>query len=529
MDTDRTEPVKPGTEELADLKLGRKGIRRQRARRFAAGTNVCLSVLLAAVLLGLVNYLVYNYLPVRWELGRFNCYRLSSRTLKLLENLKAPVTVRSFVRSGHKWHRFLKNLLDQYEYVSETSADGRLAIERVDPDRDLARVKELKEEYGIEDPNVIVFESQGRTKLVDADRIMETTRRINVKSLESLLEGGEAGMETEFRFRGEQMISSAIQSVTRGEVPVVCFLTGHGERNTGDYKRDSGYSALAARMRRDNIRVKQLLAGRGGIPEDCSAVVVAGPDRRIPRVELDLLARYLERNGRMCFLLDPATTTGLEELLGEWGVEIRNEVAVDPTRTLTGRELLVKHYGNHEITKNLGNIVTAFYLPRTVGPAGEAEPGDAAADRPSVTVLASATARGWAESNLRQSPAKFDAGEDRRGPVPIAVAVRKGAEDEAAMELKTTRLVVIGDSLLVSNGALRRGLGGEDFFMSAINWLLEREELMAIAPKNPAILRLGMARDRRNIAYATVAGGMPAVLTLIGIAVWLVRRRSQRL
>ena len=43
----------------------------------------------------------------------------------------------------------------------------------------------------------------------------------------------------------------------------------------------AGYSGIARIMRRDNMDVRPLLlAEHGGVPEDCAAIVIAGPDRR---------------------------------------------------------------------------------------------------------------------------------------------------------------------------------------------------------------------------------------------------------
>ena len=58
-------------------------------------------------------------------------------------------------------------------------------------------------------------------------------------------------------------------------------------------------------------------------------------------------------------------------------------------------------------------------------------------------------------------------------------------------------MVVFGDSDFVSNGALAGG--DQDLFMSALNWLLDREELMAIAPKPIEEIKLSLTRKQLNI------------------------------
>ena len=146
------------------------------------------------------------------------------------------------------------------------------------------------------------------------------------------------------------------------------------------------------------------------------------------------------------------------------------------------------------------------------------------ADKPVVIPLA-LTSEGWAEMNLNQSPPRFDVDVDRRGPISIAVAVERGSFSAIDMNLRPTRMVVIGDSDFVSNGALKTGAGGNtDFFLSAVNWLLEREALMAIAPKAPVDVRLDMDEKRARQAFAFMVVALPGLVALFGIFVWIKRR-----
>ena len=94
------------------------------------------------------------------------------------------------------------------------------------------------------------------------------------------------------------------------------------------------------------------------------------------------------------------------------------------------------------------------------------------------------------------------------------------------VEIRPTRVVVVGDSDFASNAALTSGVGGNrDFVMSALNWLVEREALLAIAPKPPQELRLDMDGGQIRMAYLIMVAGMPAIGAVIGLLVWLGRRQ----
>jgi ABC-type uncharacterized transport system involved in gliding motility auxiliary subunit len=167
-----------------------------------------------------------------------------------------------------------------------------------------------------------------------------------------------------------------------------------------------------------------------------------------------------------------------------------------------------------------------FYMPRAI----DAVPGrnfveGAAADEPRVYVLALTTEKGWVEMDLDESPPRMDAKVDRPGPVPIAVAVEKGPVSGMDVEIKPTRIVVMGDSMFVSNWGLKSMFASnKDFFMSAMNWLVEREELMGISSRMPGDLRLDMDRDQLRMLFLIAVAGVPAIVAIAGIFVWLRRR-----
>jgi ABC-type uncharacterized transport system involved in gliding motility auxiliary subunit len=360
-----------------------------------------------------------------------------------------------------------------------------------------------------------VFDCEGRRQYVETDDIVTYETRVEqnrvVKDLIS--------------FHGEQAFSSAIHAVVQPEKPVIYFLAGHGELDVADYSPTTGYSMLARAMRRDNLDVRSLvLAAAGGIPDDCAVLVVAGPSKQLSREEVELVENHLNRNGRALFLLDPYAETGLEELLERWGVRVAREVVVG--MTLTGRELVVSNYGEHPITRNLRNVQTMFYLPRMLQPVPELNGGSDQADRPAVTILASNSDKGWAEADPEMRPPRFDAATDRRGPVPLALASERGTVAGLDVEIKPTRLVVVGDSYFVSNASLKAGVGGNiDFFLSAVNWLLEREALMAISARDPLRVEPALDRSRVQLLFLLAVGAVPGVVILAGGLIWWKRRR----
>lgn len=478
---------------------------KNRRHRLWITLNTSAALLMALVIALMVNYLSFrHYYRADWS--RTQLYKLSSKTISLLESLEKPVEITVFFQPGNVLYEDIHNLLREYQFHS-----SRLNIQWVDPDRDIAQTEELAVKYQVTDPNVVVFDCGGRSKYVRIDEIATIDASSGIERIRS--------------FKGELAFSSAIQGVVQDVVPTVYFLTGHGERDITSFDRRTGFSGAAQLIERDNITVKPLLlSSEKQIPADCAALIVAGASQSMSKAEADLISVWLRRSGRLMVLADAGQTSGLEKMLQEWGVLLRNDVVIDPDRTLTGREVFASAYNRHPITAKLGTTAAIFHLPRSVE-MDYTQPKTASADRPQVTQLALSSKNSWAEAQPDQVPAKFDKGtDDLAGPVSLAVAVEKGdTVGLLDMQIRPSRMVVFGDSGFVSNSGLTGG--DTSLFMSSLNWLLNREQLMAIPPKVVDDTRLKLAREQIRILFWSTVGIIPVLAALLGTALWFRRRK----
>ncbi len=476
-------------------------------KRFSVGVNAGASLLLAAALALMLNHISSKHW-LRMDLSRSQYFGLSEGSVRLLQNLESDVDVILLAGSEHGLARDARILLAEYGHAS-----NRIRVEYVDPNRDLSRTRELALDHYVDSSDIIILISGSRRRIVSLDELADYD-----------YSSADAGLPIRIAaFRGEQVISSALQSLAAMQDPVVYFLSGHGEARIDSYDQYFGYSIIARMLRRENMQVRSFsFDDNAGVPADCAVLVVAGPSKRLARSEVDMLGSYLANAGRLLLMLDSGTETGLEDMLTEWGLLLADDRVVGAT--LTGRELMVSEYGDHEITRYLNNTRTVMNVPRSIRLAAPDEyDGAAAADRPLLTILASCSSRGWAEMTPDQNPPVFDPGIDHPGPVPVAVAVEMGALHGVDVELKSTRMVVLGDSSMVSNGALLAGYNTE-LFISALNWLLERRISLDISPKQPVVLRVMMTLAQARLACWLVSVAVPAVVLCVGCLVWLVRR-----
>jgi ABC-type uncharacterized transport system involved in gliding motility auxiliary subunit len=491
-------------------------------RRLRIGANVLTQILALAIILVMANWLVSRHY-LRFDWTRASYYKLSEKTKQVLGALDQPLDIIVFIPPAaerdyvQKVLEDVRNLLKEFKYYGR----DRLDLEYVDPQRDVARARLLVEQYNLDPlrPEVVIFASGERNKYVTLDELVEL-------DFDPYGMGGGRVRA----FKGEGVFLAAIQTVTEEDPPRVYFITGHGERDPDDFDRQHGYSELATALRRDNISVarwnlQEKLAGPEPLPGDADALIIAGPKRRYTEAAINTLQHHLENKGRLLVMLDPRYDTGLESWLRGWGVQVDDNLVIARAGMMLGAELLVvdppgTDYAPHPITDGLHNINTAFPYARSVR--RHDDPQLPAAHRPQVVELVRTPREFWGETDLESPRATFDPETDLRGPLSLAVAVEMG--NPLGLDIGVSRLVVVGTSSFVDNSSLMTG-GNRDFFMSALNWLLEREQLIAVGPKTPDEFRLSMSHRQVRGVQALVLGVMPGAVALAGLLIWIRRRK----
>ena len=488
-----------------------------RHRRLVIGANVLVQIVALLAVVVMVNWLASRHY-VRFDWTKAGYYQLAGKTKQVLRSLKDPVDLIVFLPPND--HRDyvekilddVRNLLKEFQFYGKE----KLHVEYVDPQRDLARAQQLVKQYTLDSPDVIIFASRGHHKYVRLDEMVD----LDTQSQEM----GESRVKV---FKGEGLFLSAIQTVTEEESPKIYFLTGHGERDPEDFDQHEGYSELARYIKRDNILVQKWnLLENQALPTDASAIVIAGPRKAFAPSELNALEQYLKGKGRLIIMLDPHTQTGLEAFLKRWGVQVDDDLAMRQAGVLLGTQMLdvnavAADYAAHPITAKLADTNTEFPYARSVRHLSQPEGGTT--DQPRVTELAKAAPAYWGETDPDTEHATFDPATDIAGPLPLAVAVETSKPHGVDVDIGVTRLVVIGTSRFVDNSSL--GGGNLDFFMNSVNWLLQREQLMAVSPKVPDEFHLDMSPSQQHAVYMLVIGGLPLLVAIMGIVVWLSRRK----
>ena len=498
------------------------------------GSTLGAGVLLALALFTMVNYLgMRHYERADWT--RSQLYSLSEKSETVARSLDRDVDMVIFFGPGSELYDATSELLDRYAAANPQ----RIRKREVDPAKNLLEARQLVEQYGIERENVVVIAAGDDRRVIDEMDLAEYD-----------YSGAQMGQApTLEEFKGEQLITSALLALVEERKPRVLFTTGHGE---GPLEAGDARSLSQARdlLGRDNFEIESWAPlGKTEVPANTDLVVVAGPTTSFLPQELALFSSYLERGGRMLWLLDPVfdaagvqtASLGVEEWLSGYGVELAGDVVIDPSSDLPffGPETLyTASYGTHPIVEALEQRQTPVLLPLARSVAVGTTPAGA-----TTSELLRTSSEGWGETDLANLDA-IGAGEgDIPGPVPLAAAVSwsvtpeapqplvidEGAEDaeapsadaEAATE---SRLVVFGDSDFATDAQVANGANAL-LLLNTLNWLVKREELIDIEGRKPQRTRLTLSDSELNDIYLIVLILLPGLAVAAGIGMYRARRR----
>jgi hypothetical protein len=490
-------------------------------KRLRIGANVTAQIAIVAVIVLMINYLAFNRYT-RWDVSRGNKYSLSEQTKRFLGSLKKEVKIYVFFsptsqNSGPDLSTDVQNLLKEYQYAGKK----KIKVESIDPYRDLTRARELqvKFDFGARE-NLIILVSGDRKKFVQ---------------IAEMAEYEPAGMFGDAprvkAFRGELELTSALLQLTEDKETKIGSITGQGELGLD---QDASFSRFKQYVQRQNIVLDPIiLANQPTISTDYAAIVLAAPHYDLTDRDLTLLRNYWNDQGRLLILLDPKfKTPKLDRFLTEFGLRPEDDVIVVQAKTGIDEQSQT-----FEVT---GQFVSEASFLRPLNQATGLFPGGTrsltldSATTAGNGIIATKTlvpseAEYWGERDdvlHNQATAVYNQGVDLPPPLVFGFALEKGTiKDDRVRVRSSSRMLVIGNADFIRDEVLAQSPADVDFILLCLNWLADREKLLAIAPKEIRTFTLSLSELQMDQIVMITVAGIPLLVGILGLSIWIVRRR----
>ena len=394
----------------------------------------CGSILLA---------LIAGRYHIRVDATREHTNSFSNKTRQTLRNLHGnPVHIISFYREDDPRRAVVEELLKDYALL-----DSKLKYEIIDPDQ----FPSIAKRYDVDRYGLTVIEAFGRQVRIGA-------------AVTELPEKDSFLFDAVCRKAEEEILTRALSEIQLSEQKVIYFVSGHDEPNLSD-RSARGYFRLVDELESRFYKSREVSLAKESVPLDASLLILAGPHTDLTKEELNRLYDYFEKGGKLILAIDPVLPgegNRLQSFLFKLGIELGNDVVIDPAGQSAGGDFLVafiERYAKHPAVSEL-KAASLSPLARSVRRRPKLP------DQMKVTELAFTGSQSWAEKDLNaleNGKFNYDEGVDPAGPISVAATIE-------SLEGKG-KMFVIGDSDMFNNEYFRAG-GNASLMLGILDWLL---------------------------------------------------------
>ena len=320
-------------------------------------------------------------------------------------------------------------------------------------------------------------------------------------------------------FNGELAFTTAVDYVTREDLPVLYALEGHGETAL-----DATYTSY---ITAENVATDTLsLLTAEAIPENCSAIFINNPTGDINADELAMLRQYLTEGGSIILVTgyqdySELGMPNLSALCAELGLESVDGIVFEgdrnhytgypysllPSFGSTGPMELVSESTRYALMHASHGIIANGKATGTV--------------IPMLTTSANAYVKAVPVSGSFATLDREDG--DIAGQVYVAAAVTGEADGTRDTEYQfvwyaSPSIVSSSDDSYVSGG-------NSAVFMGTVSWMAENQISLSILAKQLQVEALTLTAAQSSIWSIVVIFVVPLALLAAGFVIWIRRRK----
>lgn len=477
------------------FKEGRKKWLRQ------TSLTVLLIIIIVAACIG-VNILVEELNLADFDFTEDKVYSLSDMSKDILKGIDKEVDI------------ILINMTESEEDFANkyNSENHNIKVEVVS---DLTSRTDLTDEYSLtSDSSVIIVKSGEKDKVLSSSDLYTmdyTTYQTKNTS--------------------EEAITNAIIDVTTDEKPVIYNLTGHNK-----YSSDYLYY-FSQDLQDEAYEFKELdLLTTGKVPEDCSLLMVTTLAEDITEAERDSILEYIKNGGKIILFSDPNATgkkmPNFQKVLDEYGVSISEGAIVetDSDKMLynSPAAILVTVSPSTSVTSAANMNMNACFM--TSGKIEIADSDKLEELGVETEILATSGPNSFYRTDYSiESTSKTDEDEDA-GNATVGALLKKKINDDVTSEMiiYSNNVFITNLQIAISSQYYSYALdfyNNEDLAINSVAYLTGRDNMITI--RKDVEQTTYTVTQSQNVIILTIIFAIPIMIIIIGIIVWIYRRRKK--
>ncbi|MBS5521833.1 MAG: Gldg family protein [Clostridiales bacterium] len=526
-----------------------------KGKQFKQGSYSSVLIVIVIAIIVVIN-MAASQLPSQYaklDITDNKLYSIGEQTKTLLGSLNKDVEIYFICQDG-KEDENITRMLDLYKDTS-----SHVSVTQIDPVVNPQFAAQYTEE-DVPDNSIIVTSGDTYKYISYAD--MYTTE-VDYSTYSYQTTG----------YDGEGRVTSAIDYVTSDSLPKMYILEGHNEIEIS--------STLKDRISRENITTEALsLLTKESVPDDCDLLLINSPQSDLSESEAQMIIDYLDQGGKV-FVTSNYTEndmTNFDSILNHYGLSRTEGIVVEGNANYyypRYPSYLVPDLNSHDTTSSLKSDNRYVLLPFAQG----ISIGDAPREGITVDELFSTSDSAYSKVNVTTNTTIEKEDGDIDGPFAVGVAVSEpveenpdadsaddtaGAEDSSSTddtagaedtsntddtasaesgsettgetgdgstdseteEDKEAQLVYVSTAGLLDDTMNTVVSGGNyDFFMNSISWMSKEASSVSIAEKSLTYSALMVSAGSANMWGILLIAVIPLAVLIIGIVVWVRRRK----
>ncbi len=469
--------------------------------------SITMTIVVIAVVI-VVNLLV-GELPssvTKIDMSGEELYTIGAETRSVISSVDEDVTFYLIAQRGSE-DSLIEELLTRY-----TDLNSKIKVKNIDPVTNPTFI----EQYTTQslNQNSVIAVSGKRSYAVDYYEIYTT--EYSDEELYYYYYYGQIPTGTQY-FNGELSITTALDYVTRDDLPKAYALTGHGETEL-----DETYSTYVTS---ENIQWEELsMLTYDKVPDDATAVLIINPTADISSDEAEKFISYIDDGGSIILITgalnySSSKMPNLTSVAKYVGLEPVDGLVIE---TDSNHYMMQPHY----LLPSLGSTSTepmSMLENKNIYALTNAAHGIISDGTHDVTPLLYTSSGAYVKADLTSEDLSKADG-DISGTMYIGASVTGDSNGERSEEYK---FVWYSSPAIVDSGADSWVSGGNSaVFMASLGWMCENKINLSIMAKSLQVEALAVTSADAAIWSVVLIFIIPITVFVTGFVVWFRRRKK---
>lgn len=336
----------------------------------------------------------------------------------------------------------------------------------------------------------------------------------------------------------EEKLTAAIKSVSVEELPKIYFLNGYSS-----FSLTSSMQYLNMYLQNEVNEVKTLdILSEGKVPEDCNTLIITSPEKDFDDIATTAITDYINKGGNILWL-NAAIAQNIElnnvnKILAMYGIQ-PFEVGIiretDSSKMVSGSpDLIMPEIQYADVTSKLHNSEGVIFLNATkINTVNDEELQNLNVTK---TELIKTSESAYFRTNFENTSNSAKQGEEQAAFL-VGAQFDKTISSEATEETDsnsiTSKLIIYGENYFISDAQLTQTTQtpmvayrkNKDLVLDSIAYLSDREEDIKARKSTGAVTYT--ATELENKIILAIITIVPLIIILVGIIVWMKRRRQK--